>query len=225
MRGTSLPCRYRETSLPCRYRETSLPCRYRATSIALLCAILAACVAARPRMESAAAQVNQAKRDADVIAARDFHLQGRIAIKNAHDGGSGRFDWIQTGDAIQFELSAPLSNQTWRLEGAPGSYTLTDSKGAPRHNADARTLIFEASGWTIPMQELGYWVRGARAGSAPKDAAVLSFDASGRLSALKQNGWTVIYERYSDASNGALPIKLQAVKGEAQVKVIVQRWD
>ncbi len=198
----------------------------RGASIALLCAVLTGCVTARPRMESAAAQVNQAQREVQVEAAQNFHLQGRIAIKNAHDGGSGRFDWQQTGDAIRFELSAPLSNQTWRLEGAPGDYSLTDSKGTPRHDADARKLIFDASGWTIPMQELAYWVRGARARSALKNAqAELTFDASGRLSALTQNGWTVIYERYSDASDGALPIKLRATQGDAQVKVIVQSWD
>ena len=76
------------------------------------------------------------------------------------------------------------------------------------------------------MQELRFWVRGARAiASNPSDAAELSFDATGRLSVLKQMGWTVNYERYADASDGALPIKLRAFKDDAQVKVIVQSWD
>ena len=193
--------------------------------------LLSACVSTRVRVDTSIAQANQIQRDQSVAAQSRFHVRGRIAIKNAHDGGSGRFDWHQDGDRISFELSAPLSNQTWRLEGGPGNYTLTDSKGAPQHSDDARALIYAASGWTIPMQELRFWVRGARAESndatlnLPNDAPELSFDASGRLNVLKQNGWTVNYERYSDASDGALPIKLRAFKGDAQVKVIVQSWE
>ena len=194
--------------------------------IASLLGLLSACVSVRPRVDSMVAQANQSQRDQSVEAQTRFHLRGRIAIKNARDGGSGRFDWRQDGDQINFELSAPLSNQTWRLEGGPGNYTLTDSKGKPQHSDDARALIYAASGWIIPMQELRFWVRGARAESTDSsDAPELSFDASGRLSTLKQNGWTVSYERYSDASNSALPVKLRAFKDDAQVKVIVQSWD
>ncbi len=191
--------------------------------IASVFCLLSACVSTRARVDTPVAQANQIQRDQSVEAQSRFHLSGRIAIKNSHDGGSGRFDWRQNGDQISFELSAPLSNQTWRLEGQPGGYTLTDSKGAPQHSDDAKALIYAASGWTIPMQELRFWVRGARAISA--NSAELSFDATGRLSVLKQNGWTVNYERYSDTSDSALPVKLRAFKDDAQVKVIVQSWE
>ena len=194
--------------------------------IALIALALGACVSTRPRVETPVAQAKQIQRDQNIEAQSSFHLSGRIAIKNARDGGSGRFDWRQDGEQISFELSAPLSNQTWRLEGAPGSYTLTDSKGTPQHSDDARALIYAASGWTIPMQELRFWVRGATAVSNNSTKTPeITFDASGRLSVLKQNGWTVNYERYSDASDSALPVKLRAFKGDAQVKVIVQSWD
>lgn len=208
--------------------------KMRASKIALiasLISLLGACASTRPRIDAALAQANQIQRDQNVEAQSRFHLRGRIAIKNARDGGSGRFDWSQDGEQIRFELSAPLSNQTWRLEGQPGSYTLTDSKGTPQHSDDAGALIYNASGWTIPMQELRFWVRGARAQPGEDDknasasAADLSFDATGRLNVLKQNGWTVNYERYSDASDGALPIKLRAFKDDAQVKVVVQSWE
>ena len=204
----------------------------------VLCAGLvvgqSACVSTRPRVSTDIAQATQIQRDRSVSTQENFQLRGRIAIKNAHDGGSGRFEWTQKGDQIQFELSAPLSNQTWRLEGKPGRYTLTDSKGEPKTSRDAGALIYAASGWIIPMYELRFWVRGARAiateptselDQTDENAPQLSFDATGRLSMLKQNGWTVHYERYQDASDTALPIKLRAFKADAQVKVIVQSWE
>ncbi len=195
-------------------------------AISLVALVLTGCVSTRPRVETTVAQANQVERDQNIEAQSQFRLRGRIAIKNARDGGSGRFEWRQDGEKISFELSAPLSNQTWRLDGQPGDYTLTDSKGAPQHSDDARALIYAASGWTIPMQELRFWVRGARAVTTnTANTPELSFDASGRLSVLKQNGWTVNYERYGDASDSALPVKLRAFKDDAQVKVFVQSWD
>ena len=186
---------------------------------------LSACTTARPRVSIEGAQVIQNQRDKKFESQENFHLRGRIAIKNAQDGGSGRFEWTQNGERIEFELSAPLSNQTWRLEGQPGSYTLTDSKGTPQHGEDARQLIYSASNWIIPMQELRFWVRGARAITANGADAQLNFDATGRLSVLKQNGWTVNYERFTDATDDALPVKLRANKDDAQVRVIVQSWE
>lgn len=195
---------------------------------------LSACVSTRPRVSTDIAHATQIQRDQSVRSQENFQLRGRIAIKNARDGGSGRFEWTQKGDQVQFELSAPLSNQTWRLEGRPGRYTLTDSKGEPKTSRDAGALIYAASGWTIPMYELRYWVRGARAmktgvsselNPSDESAPQLSFDATGRLSMLRQNGWTVHYERYQDASDTALPIKLRAFKADAQVKVVVQSWE
>ncbi len=200
-------------------------CGFKIMLAAATIALLSACGATRPRVNSEAAEVIQNQRDQSIESQENFHLRGRIAIKNAQDGGSGRFEWTQKGEHIEFELSAPLSNQTWRLEGQPGSYTLTDSKGAPRQSDDAGQLIYAASGWTIPMQELRFWVRGARAIAVNGADAKLSFDATGRLSVLKQNGWTVNYERFADATNNALPIKLRAYKNDAQVKVIVQSWE
>ena len=75
------------------------------------------------------------------------------------------------------------------------------------------------------MAELGFWVRGARAPQAESGPAQLTFDATGALRTLKQNGWTVSYERYANNANGdARPSKLKAIKLDAQVKVIVQSW-
>ena len=92
-------------------------------ALAFAVGLLGACSSTRPRVETQIARANQSQHDQKIEAQSSFHLRGRIAIKNARDGGSGRFDWSQDGDQINFELSAPLSNQTWRLEGKPGSYT------------------------------------------------------------------------------------------------------
>lgn len=193
----------------------------------MLClATLVAGCATQPRVviSPSARQQHQAQRDEHASQQRQFALSGRIAIRNGEDGGSGRFEWNQDGDVMRFVLSAPLSNQTWTLEGMPGSYVLTDSKGRQSQDADAKRLVFDASGWVIPMDELSYWIRAARAPEAIAGPAQLELAENGDLSRLRQGGWQVQFDRFSDFNTIRLPVKITAKRDAASVKVIIQRW-
>jgi outer membrane lipoprotein LolB len=186
--------------------------------------LLGACSGQRPRVDAVRAEQVQAVHDQQITDQENFALTGRIGIKNKGDGGSGSFSWLQTGDVIQFELRAPLSNQTWRLEGMPGSFELTDSKGVVTRNADAQQLLLDASGWQIPITELRHWVRGARAPEATSGDASVQYQDNGDLKQLIQNGWTVDFERFDETSGGRLPVKLKAYQNQAQVKVLIKSW-
>jgi outer membrane lipoprotein LolB len=187
--------------------------------------LFSACASKRPQVEAAQAERVQITHDQQVDKQSSFALSGRIGIKNNGDGGSGSFTWAQNGDVIEFELRAPLSNQTWRLEGMPGSFELTDSKGKVTRNADAEQLLLDASGWQIPMVELRHWVRGARAPISVSGDATVQYSANGDLKQLVQNGWTVDFERFDDIDGTRLPIKLKAYQNQAQVKVLIKSWD
>ena len=64
--------------------------------------LLTACVAQPVRQAlppiSGAPETNQATREARLASARDWNLQGRVALSNGRNGGSGRIDWQQVGD-------------------------------------------------------------------------------------------------------------------------------
>lgn len=192
----------------------------------MLCACVLAGCATQPRVVISASERDQrqSQRDEHAREQRNFSLSGRIAIRNGDDGGSGRFEWQQDGEVMRFVLSAPLSNQTWTLEGMPGSYVLTDSKGQQQQDADAKRLVFDASGWVIPMDELSYWIRAARAPEALAGPAQLELAESGDLSSLRQAGWQVSFERFSEVNAIRLPVKIKATREAASVKVIIQRW-
>jgi outer membrane lipoprotein LolB len=186
---------------------------------------LSACAPKRPKISTDQAEHVQGLHDQQVSSEQDFSLSGRIGIKSKNDGGSGSFDWLQRGDVIAFELRAPLSNQTWRLEGLPGSFELTNSKGEVKQNADAKQLLLDASGWLIPIEELRHWVRGARAPEALSGKAQVSFAASGDLQQLRQNGWIVEFERFEEIDGKRLPVKLKAYQDGAQVKLLIKAWE
>ena len=169
------------------------------------------------------ARQRQLERESILRGQTDWSLAGRIAISNGRKGGSGRIDWQQQGDAYTVSLSAPVTRQSWRLSGGPQGARLEGIVGGPREGADAAQLLREATGWEIPVAALGDWVRGVSAQGLPQ--AAMQFDTLGRLSHLEQGGWAIDY-RWPEAASTmpALPQRVDAVKGESKVKLIVDEW-
>lgn len=179
-----------------------------------------------PPAQREAAEAAQAAREAALRADSDWSLMGRIAVSTGRDGGSGRIDWRQAGERYEVSLSAPVTRQSWRLSGDDAGATLEGLEGGPRAGIDASAVLYEATGWSIPIVALADWVRGAR--SNAYGPASVEFGADGRLSRIEQSGWTIDYTwpeaRPASASAPALPARLDARRGEARVRLIVDQW-
>ena len=200
----------------------------RAAVAALLALALSACAGLGtrqplPAAAQAAAMQAQAAHEAALATRPDWSLAGRVALSNEGRGGSGRIDWRQHGDAFEVELSAPITRKGWRLVGSPGHALLEGLDGGPRAGADAAALLRQATGWDVPVQALGYWLRGAR---APGSEARLEFDADGRLARLRQDSWALEYAGWTrpDAGGPWLPARITAERGSARVRLVVDAW-
>lgn len=191
--------------------------------------LLAACTAQPvkqlPLLDSAIAAAKQAQREAELVPLQTWSLQGRVALSNGRDGGSGRLDWRQDGPRYEVALSAPVTRQSWRLSGDADSAQLEGLEGGTRRGADATSLLLEATRWEIPVAALASWARGVRA-DVSDGAATISYTTDGRLARIKQSGWVIDYSdwRASDIANIELPNRLNASRGEARVRLIVDRW-
>jgi outer membrane lipoprotein LolB len=191
--------------------------------------LLAGCVTTAPRTplppaERGAAVARQELRETALSQHAQWSLQGRVALSNGQRGGSGRIDWHQDGDAYRVALSAPITRQSWQIEGDADSARLEGLDGGPRVGDDAAQLLREATGWEIPVQALASWVRGARATQG--GPAQLQFAGDGRLARLQQDGWTLDYSdwRQQPAAGMELPMRINAQRGQARVRLLVDDW-
>ena len=196
-------------------------------------ALLTACVAqpvrqALPPVQSAAAEARQIAREDALQRQPAWSLQGRIAVSNGRNGGSGRLDWIQQGPQYDVSLSAPITRQSWRLVGDATAARLEGLEGGTREGPDAAMLLRDATGWDIPVMALANWVRGARApDGGPANA---NYGLDGRLLRLEQGGWSIDYHWPLPGSDIAvnalqtLPARLDARRGAASVRLIVDQW-
>lgn len=204
--------------------------------VAALVLLFAGCTAApvRPDLspaQVAAAELAQTEREQALRTRQDWSLAGRIAVSNRGHGGSGRIEWTQRGPHYQVGLSAPVTRQGWRLSGDPGQALLEGLDGGPRRGTDARQLLLAATGWDIPVLALAEWIRGARADKL--GPARITYGANGLPWSIEQGGWLIQYQ-WPDpkpldptASPNALllPSRLDATRGEASVKLIVDDWN
>lgn len=156
-----------------------------------------------------------------------WSFSGRAAVRKGKQGGSGRIEWTQH-DARRYSvsLSAPVTRQSWRLDGDLHSEAgrLEGLDGGPREGEFAEELLREATGWDVPLQQLGRWVRGAPASEMPVES--VDYDAQGRPARLRQAGWTVRYVAWRAGPTGQpdLPAEIEAESGDARVRLILEDW-
>lgn len=174
----------------------------------------------------AAAQAGQATRAAWLASQADWSFAGRVAVNANGKGGSGRIDWQQTGTDYLVALSAPVTRQSWRLDGdlVTRAARLEGLEGGPREGADADRLLRDATGWDIPVASMVHWARGVADPAVSIDG--VEYDIEGRLRTLTQQGWRVDYLDWFPAE-GARPImprRMEARRQGASVKVAIDQW-
>lgn len=179
-----------------------------------------------PALAAATARVEA--REALLAEAGGLAFSGRVALSNGSDGGSGRIEWWQGGDGYRVVLRAPVTRQGWSLSAGPGGARIDGLEGGPRVGPDPEALLLDATGMEIPVGALASWAAGARADAAAYGPARLEFSAAGELVRMRQGGWTIDYVRWQDQPGGAggaaLPLRVDAERGQARVRLVVDDW-
>lgn len=205
----------------------------RVLACAALVALLAACASVPrlpprlPEAQRAEAEAAQRAREAALRTTDGWSLSGRVAVSMAGQGGSGRLEWQQQGEHFDVQLSAPITRQSWRLTGGPAGARLEGVEGGPRTGTDAELLLYETTGWYLPVSALADWARGLRA--AAGGPAGETYGVDGRLAVLEQDGWYIEYA-WPDARDGrGLPQRIDARSEspdgrQARVRLVVDAW-
>lgn len=176
---------------------------------------------------SAAAQQAEAARVDALRAQPAWSFQGRVAVSKGRNGGSGRIDWQQQARQYVVSLSAPVTRQSWTLSGDSGNRSgrLDGVDGGPRQGEDAQQVLLEATGWDIPVNQLPDWVRGLVAEGATA-AEQIDRDAEGRPRRVRQMGWDIQFRDWypAEGDRPVLPRRIEAVNGDAKVRLLVDGW-
>ena len=150
--------------------------------------------------------------------ATSWTLQGRIGVLNGEQNLSGQIRWQHREDRDELLMTSPLGQGVARIVRNGEGVTLEMPDQPTRHAPDADTLTREALGYVLPVTGLTWWVQ---ARPAPGRAFEATRDASGRLTQLKQDGWTIDYLQYAA---DARPRKLTVAREGLEIRLVADSW-
>lgn len=161
-------------------------------------------------------------RAAELAEVSGWTLQGRLAIRNADDGGSGSLRWREGPDGSRMDFHGTLGRGAWRLDADGAGAELELADGSLYRAETVSELVRDQLGWDIPVDALAWWVLGLE---APGDPYSRRLGEDGTLEFLSQDGWDIEFGRYRDFGGVSLPLKLEARQADRTVKLAVRDWE
>ena len=150
-----------------------------------------------------------------------WRAEGKLALRSPEQSESASFQWRQAGETVRVELSGPLGVNTSTI--SSDGHRMEILRGEERSVwdvSDPRALAQE-TGWYLPITALPHWLRGLPAPHYTVEDLGLE---NQRLAGLRQAGWEIRYERYADFAGLALPTRLQILRDDTSVKLIIRQW-
>ncbi len=151
---------------------------------------------------------------------------GKLAVKVPNDGGSMGIRWQQEPQQFNIDFSGPFGQNLLAISGDDHRVTLSEPNHAPISAKTAEELIRRNTGWTIPVAQLTFWVRGL-----PDPANRINKfqpNAQGLIETLEQSGWKISYSEYMSVTSGsetlAMPKRIVAEFKEIRLTLAIREW-
>lgn len=149
-------------------------------------------------------------------------MLGTLVVRSGGDSSRVTMRWRQARDSYRMRFTALLGAGLFELEGSESGVEARFADGRRARAESPEALLDREIGWSVPLGGLRYWIVGA---PAPDGAtAKMELDGQGRLARLEQAGWTVIYEKYGDLDDLALPTRIRCSNESIDVTLVVRRW-
>lgn len=152
-----------------------------------------------------------------------YVLSGRLSVHNLQQKFSATINWRHYKNEDQIHLYAPLGQTIARIEqDMTGVYLITAE--STRYRAEnVEQLTQQILGWELPLSGLHFWIRGMY---FPLTIAELDLDRSGRVVAIRQDGWEIRYSKFFPPKPGMqeLPKLLELNRHNLKIKLIIDRW-
>lgn len=166
------------------------------------------------------------KHQVQVETFQHWQATGKLAVKVPNDGGSMSLRWQQEPNTFNIDFNGPFGQNILSIAGEPNHVVLSEPGKDPISAKTAEELIRRNTGWTIPVTQLAFWVRGLPA----PNAKVTRFapNTQGLIGELEQLGWKVTYGNYLSVVKGtetvAMPGRITAEFKDMRLTLVIREW-
>lgn len=151
-----------------------------------------------------------------------WEINGKLAMRSQQQSGSGVLFWLQRQDYFDIRVTGPLGQGATRLTGRNGQPIRLTTPHRELQADSAEQMMQEQLGWSLPVGNLYWWVRGL---PAPDSKYRLSLDSNSLAHRLEQDGWQLEFVRYQSAGDiPSLPERIQLQGPHLQLTLLVKQW-
>lgn len=142
-----------------------------------------------------------------------FSASGRLSVRFDGRGQMARFEWAHRSDGDELLVNSPIGTTVARLTRDADGVTL-EADGKTWKAPDVETLTETRLGFTLPLANLVWWIRGRAAPGAP---ATFGEDGS-----LLQQGWLIRF--VADQPGAPYPKRVDLSRGDLSIRLVTDRW-
>ena len=143
-----------------------------------------------------------------------FTASGRLSVQMDGKGQVASFEWVHALDSDVLSVNTPIGTTVARLTKNAQGVTL-ESDGKVWQAPDVESLTQSRLGWSLPLDNLVWWIRGRVAPDLPA-----SYDADGSL---LQQGWRIRFTTDVD-SRSAYPRRVELTRDNLTIKLVTSDW-
>lgn len=166
-------------------------------------------------------------RQQQLNAVKQWNLKGSIHINDRLDNttrsGTASFNWRQRCNNYTLNLLGTLGIGSAQIQGSPQNVILKTSNNERYEAPDADQLVARYLGWSLPITNLYYWIRGLPAPNVT--ITTRAFDRAQRLRKLQQQGWTIDYLNYRVINGIELPQQILLTREQLNIRITTRRWE
>ena len=129
--------------------------------------------------------------------------------------------WRVTGERSILLATSSFGATGFLLTGRPGDWCLRTSRHRPRRVRHLRRFLERWLGFDVPLEDVRDWLF---ARPVPGRPSYVRYDRRGRVSVLRQGGWSVRYRRYTSLGGRPLPERLRLEHRGFRLWIGVDRW-
>ncbi|HHX33704.1 MAG TPA: outer membrane lipoprotein LolB [Gammaproteobacteria bacterium] len=150
-----------------------------------------------------------------------WQISGKLGIRSERESGSAVIFWLQRQDYFDIRLSGPLGQGSTRLTGRQGAVSLEIASRGTFQASSAEALMQQELGWSLPVENLLWWVRGL---PAPNSKSQLQLDSNSLLAKLEQDQWQVDYLSYRTENGLQLPERIKLSGAGLTITLVIKEW-
>jgi len=153
--------------------------------------------------------------------ANHWKLNARVAIRLPKESHTASLNWQKDNKTFDFYLSGAFGVTIAHIIQGKKQASLEVAKSEKLYHKDIEFLVHNTLGWSFPIHQLSYWVKGLPSGN---DKEIITRDSFDRIEHIGFEEWEISFSKYKKYRGFILPKIITAKHPNLTLKIVAKKW-